>query len=168
MGWGPTKTFQMYTIILYFQDKYHISIQNQVSINQVMIHTCNMIWKKPDYTINIHFLLIQIRNISMIDTHFPVSISLVLKIPFTYYLLLHQFGILINSYDPTVPGLQTLQPHMQKLNLFAHLEISRFSYYTWICNLYPPHPLNGSLNCCVFNERYCKYYKWSGKWCHVT
>ena len=36
-----------------------------------------------------------------IDNHFPVSIVLVLKIPFTS-LLLWQFWILINSYDPTI------------------------------------------------------------------
>ena len=42
----------------------------------------------------------------MIDSHLPVSVILVLKIPFTS-LLLHQFWILMNSY---VAGLQPPSP----------------------------------------------------------
>ena len=57
----------------------------------------------------IHFLLIQIRNIAIIDSHLPPSIILILKITYTS-LLLHQFLILINSYDPNVSGLQPPSP----------------------------------------------------------
>ena len=45
----------------------------------------------------------------MIDSHLPLSIILVLKIPFTSRLL-HQFWILINSYDANVAGLQPPSP----------------------------------------------------------
>ena len=45
----------------------------------------------------------------MIDSHLPLSIILVLKIPFTSQLL-HQFWILINSYDANVAGLQPPSP----------------------------------------------------------
>ena len=88
-------------------------------------------WRQE--SIKIHFLAIQIRNRAMIDIHLSIPTILVLKIPFKS-LLLHQFWILINSYDATAEGLQPHQPH-RGICLWSSLQRSKCRKILWKISL---------------------------------
>ena len=109
-------------------------------IKKILINESNRLTEKSkkvtqwrQESIKIHFLVIQIRNRAMIDIHLSIPTILVLKIPFKS-LLLHQFWILINSYDPTAEGLQPHQPH-RGICLWSSLQRSKCRKILWKISL---------------------------------